>query len=161
VNSRQKLAKAWVGARRCGKGVIEKGVHAHGRRHLAGAWRQRIARVPPGLDAARPRAPKTADEHLARFLTVIRGGFDSGQSLGPVTSCRRKERSWRILPDFFWPETNQQHGPVRGIAPPPWFKESALAFMDHAANRTMTASKSSRTSFGSVHIASDQRQYSF
>src|ERR1700690_1343315 len=37
-----------------------------------------------------------------------------------------------ILPDFFWRETNEQHGPVGGIAPPPWSRESALAFMDDA-----------------------------
>jgi aminocarboxymuconate-semialdehyde decarboxylase len=37
-----------------------------------------------------------------------------------------------ILPDFFWRETNEQHGPVGGIAPPPWSKESAIAFMDDA-----------------------------
>jgi hypothetical protein len=30
-----------------------------------------------------------------------------------------------ILPDFFWRETNKQDGPVGGIAPPPWSKESA------------------------------------
>src|SRR5580698_2902642 len=37
-----------------------------------------------------------------------------------------------ILPDFFWRETNEQDGPVGGIAPPPWSKQSALAFMDDA-----------------------------
>jgi hypothetical protein len=37
-----------------------------------------------------------------------------------------------ILPDFFWRETNEQNSPVGGIAPPPWSKESALAFMDDA-----------------------------
>jgi hypothetical protein len=25
-----------------------------------------------------------------------------------------------ILPDFFWRVTNDAHGPVGGIAPPPW-----------------------------------------
>jgi predicted TIM-barrel fold metal-dependent hydrolase len=37
-----------------------------------------------------------------------------------------------ILPDFFWRETNEVNGPVGGIAPPPWSRESALSFMDDA-----------------------------
>jgi len=36
-----------------------------------------------------------------------------------------------ILPDFFWRETNE-HRVIGGVAPPPWSKESALAFMDDA-----------------------------
>ena len=37
-----------------------------------------------------------------------------------------------ILPDFFWRETNEQHGPVGGIAPPPWSSAQMLSFMDDA-----------------------------
>jgi 6-methylsalicylate decarboxylase len=37
-----------------------------------------------------------------------------------------------ILPDFFWQATNEQHGPVGGIAPPRWSSEGALSFMDDA-----------------------------
>jgi predicted TIM-barrel fold metal-dependent hydrolase len=37
-----------------------------------------------------------------------------------------------ILPDFFWSATNEQHGPVGGIAPARWSSESAIAFMDEA-----------------------------
>jgi 6-methylsalicylate decarboxylase len=37
-----------------------------------------------------------------------------------------------ILPDFFWQATNEQHGPVGGIAPAHWSPESALSFMDEA-----------------------------
>ena len=37
-----------------------------------------------------------------------------------------------ILPDFFWRETNEEQGPVGGIAPPPWSKDGALSFMDDA-----------------------------
>ena len=37
-----------------------------------------------------------------------------------------------ILPDFFWRATNEQHGPVGGIAPAHWSPESALSFIDEA-----------------------------
>jgi 6-methylsalicylate decarboxylase len=37
-----------------------------------------------------------------------------------------------ILPDFFWQATNEQHGPVGGIAPAHWSPESAISFMDEA-----------------------------
>src|SRR5450432_2021579 len=37
-----------------------------------------------------------------------------------------------ILPDFFWRETNDHHGPVGGIAPAPWSRKSTLSFMDEA-----------------------------
>ena len=37
-----------------------------------------------------------------------------------------------ILPDFFWRETNEQHGPVGGFAPPPWSSTDMLGFMDDA-----------------------------
>jgi predicted TIM-barrel fold metal-dependent hydrolase len=37
-----------------------------------------------------------------------------------------------ILPDFFWRATNDQHGPVGGIAPAHWSLESAISFMDDA-----------------------------
>ena len=37
-----------------------------------------------------------------------------------------------ILPDFFWQATNEQHGPVGGIAPAHWSPEAAISFMDDA-----------------------------
>jgi 6-methylsalicylate decarboxylase len=37
-----------------------------------------------------------------------------------------------ILPDFFWRATNEQHGPVGGIAPAHWSPEGAISFMDDA-----------------------------
>lgn len=37
-----------------------------------------------------------------------------------------------ILPDFFWSATNEQHGPVGGIAPERWSPESAIDLMDEA-----------------------------
>jgi 6-methylsalicylate decarboxylase len=37
-----------------------------------------------------------------------------------------------ILPDFFWRATNEQHGPVGGIAPAQWSPESTISFMDEA-----------------------------
>jgi hypothetical protein len=37
-----------------------------------------------------------------------------------------------ILPDFFWRATNEQHGPVGGIAPAHWSPEGAIGFMDDA-----------------------------
>jgi 6-methylsalicylate decarboxylase len=37
-----------------------------------------------------------------------------------------------ILPDFHWQATNEQHGPVGGIAPARWSSEGALSFMDDA-----------------------------
>jgi predicted TIM-barrel fold metal-dependent hydrolase len=58
-----------------------------------------------------------------------------------------------ILPDFFWRETNEQHGPVGGIAPPPWSRESALAFMDDAAIDVAVTSISTP----GVHTGSDRR----
>lgn len=32
-----------------------------------------------------------------------------------------------ILPDFFWRETNDSHGPVGGLVPLQWSKEAMLA----------------------------------
>src|SRR5579872_6024056 len=58
-----------------------------------------------------------------------------------------------ILPDFFWQETNAQHGPVGGIAPPPWSKEAALSFMDDAG---IDAAVTSISTPG-VHVGSDTR----
>jgi predicted TIM-barrel fold metal-dependent hydrolase len=58
-----------------------------------------------------------------------------------------------ILPDFFWRETNEQHGPVGGIAPPPWSKESALAFMDAAGIDVAVTSISTP----GVHTGNDKR----
>jgi len=58
-----------------------------------------------------------------------------------------------ILPDFFWRETNGDHGTVGGIAPPPWSKESALAFMDDAGIDVAVTSISTP----GVHVGSDER----
>ena len=58
-----------------------------------------------------------------------------------------------ILPDFFWRETNEEHGPVGGIAPPPWSKEGALAFMDDAGIDVAVTSISTP----GVHMGDDQR----
>jgi 6-methylsalicylate decarboxylase len=60
-----------------------------------------------------------------------------------------------ILPDFFWRETNEQHGhgPVGGIAPPPWSRESALSFMDDAGIDVAVTSISTP----GVHMGSDRR----
>jgi len=57
-----------------------------------------------------------------------------------------------ILPDFFWRETHEQHGhgPVGGIAPPPWSRESALSFMDDAGIDLAVTS---------INSHSGQRQY--
>ena len=37
-----------------------------------------------------------------------------------------------MLPDFFWRATNTGDDPVGGIAPPPWSRAGALAFLDDA-----------------------------
>jgi predicted TIM-barrel fold metal-dependent hydrolase len=37
-----------------------------------------------------------------------------------------------ILPDFFWQATNDSHGPVGGLKPMRWSKETAISFMDEA-----------------------------
>ncbi len=58
-----------------------------------------------------------------------------------------------ILPDFFWRETNEQYGPVGGIAPPPWSKESTLAFMDDAGIDVAMTSISTP----GVHTGNDRR----
>jgi aminocarboxymuconate-semialdehyde decarboxylase len=58
-----------------------------------------------------------------------------------------------ILPDFFWRETNEQHGPVGGFAPPPWSKESALSFMDDAGIDVAVTSISTP----GVHTGNDAR----
>ncbi|HXN33785.1 MAG TPA: amidohydrolase family protein [Polyangiaceae bacterium] len=58
-----------------------------------------------------------------------------------------------ILPDFFWRETNEQDGPVGGIAPPPWSKESALSFMDDAGIDVAVTSISTP----GVHTGDDAR----
>jgi 6-methylsalicylate decarboxylase len=58
-----------------------------------------------------------------------------------------------ILPDFFWQETNGHHGPVGGIAPPPWSRESALAFMDAAGIDVAVTSISTP----GVHMGNDRR----
>ncbi|HEY2512060.1 MAG TPA: amidohydrolase family protein [Polyangiaceae bacterium] len=61
-----------------------------------------------------------------------------------------------ILPDFFWRETNSEHGPVGGIAPPPWSKESALSFMDDAGIDVAVTSISTP----GVHMGNDRRAQS-
>src|ERR1700679_1385810 len=58
-----------------------------------------------------------------------------------------------ILPDFFWRETNEQHGPVGGIAPPPWSKESMLGFMDAGGIDVAVTSISTP----GVHVGDDAR----
>ena len=37
-----------------------------------------------------------------------------------------------ILPNFFWEATNEQSGPVGGIAPAHWSTDAAISFMDDA-----------------------------
>jgi predicted TIM-barrel fold metal-dependent hydrolase len=58
-----------------------------------------------------------------------------------------------VLPDFFWRETNDQHGPVGGIAPPPWSRDSALSFMDEAGIDIAVTSISTP----GVHMGNDRR----
>jgi predicted TIM-barrel fold metal-dependent hydrolase len=58
-----------------------------------------------------------------------------------------------ILPDFFWTETNEAHSPVGGIAPPPWSRESMLAFMDDAGIDVAVTSISTP----GVHVGNDAR----
>src|SRR5258706_9428304 len=58
-----------------------------------------------------------------------------------------------ILPDFFWREANEQHGPVGGIAPPPWSEESAWAFLDNAGIDVAVTSISTP----GVHTGNDAR----
>jgi aminocarboxymuconate-semialdehyde decarboxylase len=58
-----------------------------------------------------------------------------------------------VLPDFFWRETNAQHGPVGGIAPPPWSRDSALSFMDDAGIDVAVTSISTP----GVHTGNDRR----
>jgi 6-methylsalicylate decarboxylase len=56
-----------------------------------------------------------------------------------------------ILPDFFWQATNQQHGPVGGIAPAHWSPESALSFLDEAQLNVAVTSISTP----GVHLGDD------
>src|SRR5450432_1252110 len=78
---------------------------------------------------------------------------------GPAASDRNEafmltvDIHHHILPDFFWRETNEQHGPVGGIAPPPWSKESALSFMDDAGIDVAVTSISSP----GVHVGDDEK----
>jgi aminocarboxymuconate-semialdehyde decarboxylase len=58
-----------------------------------------------------------------------------------------------VLPDFFWRETNDQHDPVGGIAPPPWSKEGAISFMDDAGIDVAVTSISTP----GVHVGNDER----
>ena len=37
-----------------------------------------------------------------------------------------------ILPDFFWRETENANGPVGGLAPLQWSRETSITFMDDA-----------------------------
>src|SRR5258708_4994680 len=58
-----------------------------------------------------------------------------------------------ILPEFFWRETNAEHGPVGGVAPAPWSREDALAFMDDAEIDVALTSISTP----GVHMGDDAR----
>jgi len=58
-----------------------------------------------------------------------------------------------ILPDFFWRETNGDHGVVGGIAPPPWSAPEALSFMDDAGIDVAVTSVSTP----GVHMGDDAR----
>jgi len=58
-----------------------------------------------------------------------------------------------ILPEFFWRETNEQDAPVGGITPPPWSRDSALAFMDDAGIDVAVTSISTP----GVHVGSDAK----
>jgi 6-methylsalicylate decarboxylase len=58
-----------------------------------------------------------------------------------------------MLPDFFWRETNVQHGVVGGIAPPPWSAAQALSFMDDAEIDVAVTSVSTP----GVHVGDDAR----
>jgi predicted TIM-barrel fold metal-dependent hydrolase len=56
-----------------------------------------------------------------------------------------------ILPDFFWRATNDAHGVVGGIAPPPWSKEAMLSYMDDAGTNVVVTSISTP----GVHMGDD------
>jgi 6-methylsalicylate decarboxylase len=56
-----------------------------------------------------------------------------------------------ILPDFFWRATNEQHGPVGGIAPAHWSPKAAISFMDDAKIDLAVTSISSP----GVHLGDD------
>jgi len=58
-----------------------------------------------------------------------------------------------ILPDFFWRETNEQHGPVGGVVPAPWSRETTLSFMDDAEIDVAVTSISTP----GVHVGDDAR----
>jgi len=61
-----------------------------------------------------------------------------------------------VLPDFFWRETNDQHGPVGGIAPPPWSRDNARSFMDEAGIEVAVTSISTL----GVHMGNDRSESS-
>src|SRR5882724_9563411 len=56
-----------------------------------------------------------------------------------------------ILPDFFWRATNEEHGPVGGIAPARWSLDSAIGLMDDAKIDVAVTSISSP----GVHLGND------
>jgi predicted TIM-barrel fold metal-dependent hydrolase len=58
-----------------------------------------------------------------------------------------------ILPDFFWRETNEQHGPVGGVVPAAWSREDMLSFMDEAEIDVAVTSISTP----GVHMGDDAR----
>src|ERR1700674_914470 len=58
-----------------------------------------------------------------------------------------------ILPDFFWRETNEAHGPVGGVTPTAWSREDALSFMDEAEIDVAVTSISTP----GVHMGDDAR----
>jgi 6-methylsalicylate decarboxylase len=57
-----------------------------------------------------------------------------------------------ILPEIFWRATNEAGNPVGGIAPPPWSKDAALAFMDDAGIDVAVTSISTP----GVHLGDDR-----
>ena len=56
-----------------------------------------------------------------------------------------------FLPDFFYRATNEGHGPVGGIAPAPWSKDSMLSYMDDAGTNVVVGSISTP----GVHMGDD------
>jgi len=58
-----------------------------------------------------------------------------------------------ILPDFFWRETNEAHGPVGGVVPATWTRDDAISFMDDAEIDVAVTSISTP----GVHVGDDAR----
>jgi hypothetical protein len=47
-----------------------------------------------------------------------------------------------ILPEFFWPATENEHAPGGGLAPLHWSKEASISFMDDAGIEVAAVSPS-------------------